>query len=484
MSTLSRDPVMSVLSKNTGLYTDYYEITMAQAYFLSGKAGAPACFDYFFRQNPFRGGYVIYAGLDDLLSVLKSFRFDDEDIRFLRDQGFESRFLEYLKSFAFKGTIYSVKEGEIVFPLEPLVRVEGNVIETQLIETVLLNLLNFESLIATKASRLKFAAGKRRVVDFGLRRAQGLGGIQASKAATIGGVDATSNVYAALHYSLEVSGTQAHSWIQSFDDEVAAFRKFAEIFPDRCVLLVDTYDTLRSGIPNAIIVAKELERSGHRLAGIRLDSGDLAYLSKHARQMMDEAGLGYVKIVASNQLDEYVIRSLLEQGAPIDAFGVGTRLVTGNDSAALDGVYKMSLFEGRPRLKFSENQSKVTLPGAKKIVRFLDKDGNFAADGISLDDEDSFSAIHHPLFPDKASSVKGKKPESLMTIVMDGGTRRGRSSVGESREYAQKRLECLHVEHKRFENPHTYKVGISDRLLELKNRMAHDVQLRLTERGE
>jgi nicotinate phosphoribosyltransferase len=459
------------LGHKTGLYTDYYEFTMAQGYYLAGKASVPACFDYFFRSNPFDGGYVVFAGLDDLLTAVEHYVFEAEEMDYFASLGFNAEFLKFLKTFRFRGTIASVREGEVVFPLEPIVRIEGTIIETQLVETILLNLLNFESLIATKASRLRLAAGEKRIVDFGLRRAQGLGGMQATRAAIIGGVDATSNVSAALAYGLEVSGTQAHSWIQSFDSELAAFRKFAEVFPDRTFLLVDTYDTLRSGLPNAITVAKELERSGKKLLGIRLDSGDLAYLSKHARAMLDQSGLGYVKIVASNQLDEYVIRSLQDQGAPIDAFGVGTRLVTGQATAALDGVYKLSAFDGQPRLKFSENFSKITLPGVKAVRRFYDQDGMFYADGIGLASETALGVIHHPMFTEARSSVREYRDEHLMRPVMKEGTRIVTASVEEAAATARARLDKLHAEHKRFENPHVYKVGISDQLLKLRTQL-------------
>jgi nicotinate phosphoribosyltransferase len=462
---------VNLLDQNTGLYTDYYEFTMAQGYYLVGKASTPACFDYFFRSNPFDGGYVIFAGLDDLLTAVEHYRFGAEELEYFASLGLDPRFLKFLKTFEFRGSITSVREGEVVFPLEPVVRVEGTIIETQLIETILLNLLNFESLIATKASRVRIAAADKRVVDFGLRRAQGLGGVHATRAAVIGGIDATSNVSAARSYGLEVSGTQAHSWIQSFDSELAAFRKFAEVFPDRTYLLVDTYDTLRSGVPNAITVGKELEQAGKRLLGIRLDSGDLAYLSKHARAMLDASGLSYVRIVASNQLDEYVIRSLLEQGAPIDAFGVGTRLVTGQSSAALDGVYKLSAFDGQPRLKFSENFSKITLPGEKVIHRFFNQDGMFYADGIALASESTLGVIHHPMFTEARSSLKGHPSELLMHTVMDHGKRLESASVDDSARYARTRLAKLHAEHKRFENPHVYKVGISDVLLKLRTEL-------------
>lgn len=469
---------MKLLAQNLGLYTDFYEFTMAQAFFLTGKHKVHAAFDYFYRKNPFGGGYVVYAGLQDLLELLEDYSFSQEQIEYLEKQGLKKEFLEYLKDFKFQGSVWSMKEGEVVFPHEPIVRVEGNIVETQLIETLLLNILNYESLIATKASRIKHAAGGRRVVDFGLRRAQGFGGIQASRAAIIGGVDATSNVYAAYRDALEVTGTQAHSWIQCFDDELNAFRKFAEIFPNKCFLLVDTYNTLESGVPHAITVAGEMEKKGHRLSGIRLDSGDLAYLSKKARMMLDDSNLPYVKIVASNQLDEYVIRSLIEQEAPIDAFGVGTRLVTAHDSPALDGVYKLSAFDGKPRLKFSENFAKITLPGVKKVRRFYGEDKLFYADGILLDDEESIDTIYHPLFPTKMSPVKDYESEIIMNKVMNSGKMITQSTVAESAKYAQQRLNNLSAEHRRFENPHIYKVGISEKLLNLRSKMMNDLSHR------
>ena len=468
---------MNVLNNQTSIYTDYYQLTMAQGYFLAGRAGASSCFDYFYRENPFDGGYVVFAGLADILDLIEHFSYDDEILAYLRSLGFKDEFTQYLKNFKFRGTITSVREGEIVFPLEPLLRVEGTLLETQILETLILNILNFESLIATKASRVKAAAGGRRVVDFGLRRAQGFGGVHATKAAIIGGVDATSNVYVAFHNGFEASGTQAHSWVQSFGDELTAFRKYAEIYPDRCVLLVDTYNTLRSGVPNAITVAKELEKSGHRLMAIRLDSGDLAYLSKHARAMLDQAGLHYVRITVSNQLDEYVIRSLLEdQHAPIDVFGVGTRLITGQPSAALDGVYKLSMCEGTPRLKFSENYTKLTLPGIKSIHRFVNGDGLFSADGITLTDESAPEHIVHPFFPEQKSTLKHCATEPLMRTVMKNGEPVVKSTAQESAAYAKERLLHLAPEHKRFEFPHIYRVGISHKLLALRTRLVEDFQ--------
>ncbi|MBI4428480.1 MAG: nicotinate phosphoribosyltransferase [Ignavibacteriales bacterium] len=468
---------MTLLAPHTALYTDYYQLSMSQGFFLSGHAKVKATFDYFFRENPFKGGFVVFAGLGDLLEILEDYSFENDDIEYLRKVGFDNRFLEYLLTFRFRGTLRSVREGEVVFPLEPLVRVEGDIAEVQVIETVLLNMLNFESLIATKAARLRMVAPDKRLVDFGLRRAQGFGGIHASKAAIIGGLDATSNVYSAFQFGLQATGTQGHSWIQSFDDELEAFRKFAEFYPDKCVLLVDTYNTLRSGIPNAIIVAKELEARGHRLLGIRLDSGDLAYLSKHAREMLDQAGLKYVKIAVSNQLDEYIIRSLLQQGAPIDIFGVGTRLVTGQDSPALDGVYKLSMYDGKPRLKFSENYEKTTLPGTKKTIRFLNDDGTFYADGVTLETESSIEYILHPFQPGQRSTVKNLHGEELLSVVMKDGRRLSDGfSPENSARYARDRLAKLAPEHKRFEFPHTYKVGISTELMHLRSRLMEDLQ--------
>jgi len=461
----------SLLPKHSGLYTDFYELTMAQGYFLTGKHETTACFDYFFRENPFKGGYVLFAGLVDLLEVLEELSFDGESLEYLKGLGFQQPFLNYLEKFRFQGRIYSAREGEVVFPLEPVLRVEGTLLETQLIETLVLNFVNFESLIATKASRMVGAAQGRRVVDFGLRRAQGLAGIQASRAAVIGGVDATSNVFSAFRYSLPSSGTQAHSWIQSFPDELSAFRKYAELYPERCVLLVDTYDTLKSGVPNAITVARELEKRGHKLAGVRLDSGDLAYLSKRARVLLDEADLHQVKIVASNQLDETLIKSLLDQGAPINAFGVGTNLVTGQETPALDGVYKLSQLGGEPCLKISENIGKTSLPGIKKVVRYTDPEGFFYADGILLEDEKSVEFVFHPLFPEQKSRVAHCFPEQLLFKVMEGGKALTHLGVQEAASYAKERLSKLSPERKRFENPHTYKVGMSQKLMDLRNQL-------------
>jgi nicotinate phosphoribosyltransferase len=469
---------MAILNKNTGLYTDHYELVMAQGYFQSGMKDMPAVFDYFFRNNPYNGGYVLFMGLEDLLDMLKNYRFEREDCEYLEDIGFDRKFIRFLKGFRFNADVFAVQEGEVVFPHEPCLRVEGNIIEAQLIETMLLNILNFESLIATKAARMRQAAGDRVLLDFGLRRAHGLGGIHASRAAIAGGFDMTSNVYSALHFGLESTGTMAHSWIQAFEDEITAFRTFAEIFPDNCILLADTYDTLNSGFPNAIKVAKEMEERGQNLLGIRLDSGDLAYLSKMGREMLDREGLPHVKIVASNQLDEYVIQSLNEQSAPIDVFGIGTSVVTGMGAGALDGVYKLCEFVGEPRLKISENITKTTLPGKKTLYRFREDKGMFIADGIALDEETGFETIHHPFETGKSSSVLKWEREQLMIKVMDKGQKVFLPKTpAEISEYAHSRLKSLPGEQKRFMNPHVYKVGISSQLLELRKRLAENQTL-------
>lgn len=454
-------------------YTDYYELTMAQGYFLSGMHNRRASFDYFFRKNPFDGGYVIFAGLKELIDTISNMSFSREEIEYLEKEEFDEKFVNYLKEFKFTGNIWAVKEGEVIFPNEPVVTVEGNLLETQLIETLLLNVLNFQSLIATKAARIKFAAGNdSTILDFGLRRAQGLAGIHATRAAMIGGFDGTSNVYSAQRFSVKAGGTMAHSWIQSFDDELTAFRTYAEHYPGNTILLVDTYDTLGSGVPNAIKVGQELREKGYELQGIRLDSGDLAYFSKQSRNMLDRAGFPDVKIAASNQLDERVISSLKTQNAPIDIFGVGTRLVTGDNSPALDGVYKLSSIGGNPTLKISENIEKITLPGHKKIYRYLNDDGSFYGDAILLKHENILERMHHPTFPAKKSTLSGRKYEQLlMSVIKDGQLQIHPPSVKEISEYKKERFNKLNPEFKRFDNPHIYKVGISTKLMETRDNL-------------
>ena len=450
----------------TATYTDQYQLSMAQVYFENGQKEHQAVFDYYFRKLPFGGGYAIFAGLEDLLEILENLSFSKEDIEYLKKQDFTEAFLEYLKDFKFTGTIISAQEGDILFPNRPILQVEANIIEAQIIETILLNLLNFQTLIATKASRIRLVAKDSMLLDFGLRRAHGPGGYYASRAAIVGGFNGTSNVVAGKDFGIPVSGTMAHSFVQSYDDELTAFRAFSEGRPKDCVLLVDTYNTLKSGLPNAITIGKEMEERGEKLLGIRLDSGDLAYLARESRKMLDKAGLEYVKIAASNQLDEYIIKSLLEQNAPIDVFGVGTNLVTGDPDGALDGVYKLSFSNGSPRLKVSESLAKVTIPHKKQVYRMMDANGELiGVDAITMREEVEVNRIYDPQEILKSLAVKNFKTEALLHPVMVNGKKTTKSrSLSEIAEYSRKRLESLPLEYKRFDNPHKYKVGISKML--------------------
>lgn len=472
---------MNLTNTYSGLFTDQYQLSMAEGYFLAGRGKDRVNFDYFFRKNPFGSGFTIFAGLQDLFELIQDFKFDSDALDFLHKRGFQSDFLEYLRDFQFLGTLYAPKEGEVVFPNEPVINVEGSIIEAQLLETLLLNTINFQSLLATKANRLRHSAGDKNLMEFGMRRAQGWAVVHGSRAAVIGGVDSTSNVFSAYLYGLESSGTQAHSWIQSFDDELTAFRKYAETRPKNCVLLVDTYHTLKSGVPNAIIVAKEMAHRGERLSAIRLDSGDLAYLSKQARKMLDDADLKEVKIIASNQLDEYIIKSLLEQGAQIDGFGVGTSLITGKKDGALDGVYKLSQVNQRPTIKLSEDIHKLTLPGKKKIVRYYTGEDKFYADAIVLAEEniEDIQTIYHLRYADKKLEVGGLKGEFLTSAVFDKGTVQvAEKSIQEISEYRKFRVSQLSEEHKRFEFPHVYKVGLSNSLIQLRDKMLRDIKIK------
>ena len=451
--------------KITAAYTDLYQLTMAHVYYKT-KPDGKAIFDYYFRHNPFNGGYTIFAGLEDVLNILENLKFSSSDIAYLGEHGFEKEFLDYLSNFEFKGTIYSSREGDIVFPGRPILQVEGTLIEAQIIETVLLNILNFQTLIATKASRIRLSAKEGILLDMGLRRAHATGGYYASRAAAIGGFDSTSNVKAAEDYDIPASGTMAHSFIQSYEDELQAFRDFATLRPKNCVLLIDTYNTLKIGLPNAITVAKEMEKKGERLMGVRLDSGDLAYLANKTRKMLDEANLQYVKIVASNQLDEFVIKSLKEQGAPIDIFGIGTNLVTGKPDAALDGVYKLSEYNGQPRIKLSENIIKISLPYKKQVYRMMDENGMFyGADAVAMFSEEKIEQMEDPFDITKKLKLNTFVHEPLLEKVMENGEKVVPSrTVKEIAAYSKSRLDKLPKEFKRFQNPHIYKIGISTAL--------------------
>ena len=462
-------------------YTDQYQLAMAQVYFKKGHRDHKAIFDYFFRELPFDGGYAIFSGLEDLLEIISNLEFSETDLEFLKKQGFEDDFLQYLKKFKFSGNIYSVQEGDVVFPTRPILQVEANIMEAQIIETILLNLLNFQTLIATKASRIRLVAGDAGLLDFGLRRAQATGGFFASKAAMIGGFNGTSNVVAGKEFGIPVSGTMAHSFIQSYDDELTAFRDFAEGRPEDCVLLVDTYNTLKSGVPNAITVAKEMESRGEKLLAIRLDSGDLSYFAKESRKMLDKEGLDYVKIAASNQLDEHVIKSLLEQQAPIDIFGVGTNLVTGDPDGALDGVYKLAWSHGKPRIKISESIVKITLPHKKQVFRIKDEQGKcIGADAIGLYHEKNISEMYHPFEPYKSMKLDKFHQEPLLQKVMEQGkVLIPKRNLKEIAEYSLKRLSELPIEYKRFNNPHIYKIGISPLLREEREKLINSSKEKL-----
>lgn len=456
----------------SGLYTDRYELSMAWVYWREGRAETPAVFDYFFRTLPFGGGYAVFAGAATLVEALQQFRFGEAELEFLRREGFEPAFVEALRQFEFRGSVWMPPEGEVVFPFEPVARVEGGLLETQLIETLLLNVLNFQTLIATKAARCVHAARGRVVSEFGLRRAQGPAGRWASRAAAIGGCASTSNLDAARRYGLSSAGTMAHAFVQSYQEELAAFRAFAQVHGSNTVLLLDTYDTLRSGLPNALIVARELAARGQRLAGVRIDSGDLAHQARLVRNTMDAAGLQDTKIVVSNQLDEFLIRSLLEQDAPIDVFGVGTALAAGLPEAALDGVYKLAMCAGRPCLKRADGLAKQTLPGRKAVSRYQDGEGRFRADAIHLADEPPPERMIHPHDPTRRLKLEGWRAAPLLRpVIQHGRPVAPLPGVAEAAAYARERLTALPAEHHRFEHPHLYPVGISPHLAALREEL-------------
>jgi nicotinate phosphoribosyltransferase len=466
--------------QNLALLTDLYQLTMLAGYHACGKTEQRACFELFFRRLPFNGGFAVAAGLETALDYLAGLRFEQEQIAYLRSLGlFQESFLEYLARFRFQADVDAIAEGDFVFAGEPLLRVLGRLPEAQLVESTLLNILNFQTLIATKAARIHIASQGAPILEFGLRRAQGVdGAISASRAAYIGGCLATSNVLAGQTFGIPVQGTHAHSWIMSFASELEAFRAYADLYPDSCTLLVDTYDTLESGVPNAIKVGRELRDRGHALKGIRLDSGDLAYLSKQARAMLDEAGLQDARIVASNDLDENLIADLLDQGARIDIWGVGTNLVTSQDQPALGGVYKLVAAEGgagtlEPRIKVSSNPEKVTVPGVKDLFRAYDEDGLMSGDCLSLSDESQPSGSQrtfHPHYAATQSTITARRWRAVLRPVMRAGQELDgvRPELARIRQGFLDSLASLPVECQRRLNPHAYWVGLSPRLFDLK----------------
>ena len=466
------------------MMTDLYQLTMMYGYFKHGMAVNEGVFDVFFRPKS-NITYAIAAGLQSVIDYINNLHFGPEDLAYLRSLDlFDEPFLAYLGELRFTGEIYAVPEGTVVFPYEPLVRVRAPILQAQLIETALLTFVNHQTLIATKASRVCYAAGGGAVLEFGLRRAQGAdAGIYGARAAVIGGCSSTSNVLAGEMFGIGVSGTHAHSWVMSFPDELSAFRAYADTFPKACLLLVDTYDTLRSGVPNAITVFRELRERGYEPMGIRLDSGDLAYLSKRARVMLDEAGFPQAKICASSDLDENVIRDLKMQGCRIDTWGVGTRLITSEDNPALGGVYKMAaeVVDGRmvPKIKLSDNPAKVTNPGYKKLFRLYGPDGMAIADLIALEEETLDETKPLRIF-DPEHSYKNMLVEQftarelLVPVFREGRQIYTSPSVAEIRAYARRELDTMWDEYRRLMQPHIYKVDLSDRLYDLKKRLIRE----------
>lgn len=462
----------SIFKQLSPLYTDLYQLTMAQGYFLTGLYRQKAVFDLTYRTNPFRGGYLIVNGIDEAVECLANLHFGKDDLEFLASQGFHKSFLRYLKNFRFRLDMDGVAEGEIVFPHEPLLRVQGSLPECQMAETLLINLVHFPSLVATKASRIIRAAEGRTVIEFGLRRAQGLAGLQSSRAAFIGGADGTSNTYAGKLYDIPVFGTQAHSWIQAFRDEEKSFLAFSRIHRERTVLLIDTYNTLQSGLPHLLSALKKLRREKIEIRGVRIDSGDLAYLSKKVRQCLDREGFAAVKIFVSGQLDEYIIESLLKQGAKIDGFGVGTKLATSYDEPALDMVYKLAMVNGFSEIKITDSMLKMNEPGLKKVWRYVGDEGEFLLDAIVLEKEKKINEVFHPFFSLARTPVERHTCRELFGPVMRRGKLvRSPRRVREIRDDVLKRLARLPEEHKRFYYPHIYRVGVSRQLFNLKQRL-------------
>ncbi len=475
--------------RNLTLLTDLYELTMMQGYFKEKYANETVVFDAFYRSNPDGSAYSICAGLEQVADYIKNLHFELADVEYLQRTGlFDRDFLDYLLHFKFSGDIYAIPEGTVVFPREPLIKVIAPIMEAQLVETAILNILNHQSLIATKTSRIVYAARGDGIMEFGLRRAQGPdAGIYGARAAMIAGCIGTSNVLAGQLFNVPVRGTHAHSWIMSFPDELTAFRTYAKLYPTACILLVDTYDTLDSGVPNAIKVFKEMRGAGIPLTsyGIRLDSGDLAYLSKKARQMLDEAGFPDAVISASNDLDEYLIDSLKIQGATITSWGVGTNLITSKNCPSFGGVYKLAAIKDKksgkfiPKIKLSENSEKVTNPGNKTIQRIYDrKTGKIIADLICLADE-IFNEGNSLLLFDPVETWKKthltpdsyRMRELLVPVFLEGRRVYESPRVMDIRDYCKRELDTLWDESRRLVNPHEVHVDLSNELWHMKNQL-------------
>lgn len=472
---------------NLSMLTDFYEFTMSNGYFKNGMKDTIVAFDLFFRKIPNDGGYAIMAGLEQLIEYIKNLHFSKEDVAYLRKKGiFCEEFLEYLENFRFSSSVWAIPEGTPIFPMEPVVSVKGPVIEAQLMETMLLLTVNHQSLIATKANRIVQAAEGRAVMEFGSRRAQGYdGAIYGARAAYIGGCAGTACTVTDQLFDIPALGTMAHSWVQMFDSELEAFLTYARNYPEDCTLLVDTYNVLKSGIPNAIkAFDQEVFPRGFRPKGIRIDSGDITYLSKKARKMLDDAGYPDVKIVASNSLDEYIIRDMLNQGAKVDTFGVGERLITSKSEPVFGGVYKLvSVFQGEkeiPKIKLSENVSKITIPGFKSLYRlYSNETGKAIADVITLHDE-SFDGVTEyelfdPQFTWKRKKVTNFTARKLLVPIFENGKQVYTSpTLKELKDYCKQGVDTLWDEVRRFENPHTYYVDLSQNLWEIRDKMLQE----------
>ncbi|MGN8647239.1 nicotinate phosphoribosyltransferase [Gracilibacillus sp. HCP3S3_G5_1] len=476
------------------LHTDLYQVNMAETYWRDGKANQKAIFELYFRKLPFDNGYAVFAGLDRVLDFIENFGFTESDLSYLKEiGGYEEDFLNYLRNMKFSGTIRSMKEGEVVFANEPLMRIEAPLAEAQLIETPLLNIVNYQTLIATKAARIKYVVGDSTVMEFGTRRAHEMdAAIWGTRAAYIGGFSATSNVRAGKLFGIPIAGTHAHAMVQAYRDDYTAFKKYASTHKN-CVFLVDTYDTLRSGVPNAIRVAKEF---GEKInfQGIRLDSGDMAYLSKKARKMLDDAGFPDAKIIASNDLDEYTILNLQAQGAKIDIYGIGTKLITAYDQAALGGVYKLVAIEENGKMvdtiKISANPEKVTTPGSKKVYRIINNEnGRSEGDYIALEDENPQAEkrlkMFHPVHTYISKFVTNFTAVNLHEdVVVDGEIKYQSPSLEEVQNYTISNMELLWEEYKRTMKPEEYPVDLSEACWENKMNLIRDVKAKVKQKVE
>lgn len=467
----------------SALFTDFYELTMAQGYWKQNM-NQEVVFDMFFRRQPFNGGFSVFAGIETLLDVLTEFSFSADDIAYLKEQGiFEQGFLDYLKDFHFTGDLYSFEEGSLIFPQEPIIRIHANLIEAQILEGLVLNHCNFQSLIATKTARVWLASKKGSIMEFGLRRAQGPdGAMSATRAAYIGGAAGTSNTLAGKRFGIPVMGTMAHSWIMSFPSELEAFEAYAKIYPEKTVFLIDTYDTLGSGIKNAIKAGAKLVEQGYNF-GVRLDSGDIAYLSAEVRKELDKAGFPQAFISVSNELTEEIIETLIQQNAPIASWGVGTHMVTGGTESSFTGVYKLAARHDAktdtmiPAMKFSDNPAKNTNPGIKNVYRLYDENGMAKADILALTTQSIEPGkeyrYHHPMVDYRQFTFKAASVKEMLKLRLKNGKRTeerldDKTQLAKSRETLRAQFETLDASYKRIINPHIYKVSLTEELKDLK----------------